>query len=179
MNAGAFDGRLTFDGSDDSMAVSSINQGTAYQGLYAKLKQANSASYKVMFETGTDGQTTAGAFSLYVYLDNARFAMVMGSAGGGKSTFFNMTTMTVLDQLTALYDRSLTGTNETKLWRAGSPLTPIPNATAEQSGTFTATPLYVGGRTGNSLHADMWLETAVFYNADSSGIRASIEAIVS
>jgi len=178
VNAGVYDGNLVFDGIDDAMVVTGLPELTPYTGLYTKIKQANATTFKIILETGPDGQTTAGAFALYVFTSNADWVMAMGNASGGRATRFPMTSQTALTQITALYDRNETGTNETKLYRGGSALNPTANANNEQSGNFAPLDLYIGGRTASSLFADMWEETLALYDADTSGIRLSIEALI-
>lgn len=178
VNAGSYLGRLTFDGSNDTYTIPSLPQGSQYAGIYAKLKQSNAASFKMMFESGADGQTTSGALAAYISSTNTQWVMAAGNTGGGRATAFTVSSMSVLGQRTFLYNRSATGLSETRLFVSGAEQVGGANANNDQSGNFSALDMHIGARTGSSLYADMWLETAAFYNADTSSIRSSIEALV-
>lgn len=178
VNAGAYDGKLVFDGTDDFMMVTALAQGTQFAGIYSKLELPNASSYKMAFETGTAGAGTAGSLSLYVTDSSTQWGQAMGNIGGGTSAAYTVSSIVSLTQLTALYDRSVSGADEIKLFVAGSSITPGSSVLNDQTGNLAPLDLYIGARAGVSLFADMGLETSVFYNADTVAIRAAIEAIV-
>ena len=178
VNAGTYDGKLVFDGTNDFMKVTALAQGSQYGAIYSKIQLANSGSFEIVFETGTTGASTAGSMSMYVNNSGSGWSMAMGNTDGGTSAIYPVASIVALTQLTALYDRSTSGADEIKFYRAGTNIAPSSSVLQNQSGNLAALDLYIGARAGASLFAGVFMETAVFYNVDTAAIRASIEAIV-
>jgi hypothetical protein len=179
VSSGTYDGKLVFDGSDDAMTIPSLNPASQYFGLYTKIKLTTAGSFKIMFEHGPDGATTAGGMVLYGVNNSTQWEMTMANGGAGSARAVRYpVSLASLERITALYNRATTGVGENRLWRSGSEPTRTDPATVEQTGNFSSQTLHIGARTATSLYADMWLETLAIYNADSESLRTSIEAIV-
>lgn len=179
--SGSYLGLMRFDGADDALTIASLTQGTPYCGAYFRVKQANSASYRSLFETGTTWLTPGGGIVLTTMNDSATLAMgstnAPGSGDEARLTKFDMVSMTAIETLSALYNRTLTGLGELALYRAGVALTPaVGGPSIEQTGNYASLTTHLGGRSGS--HADMDLETAIFYNADTAAMRAEIEDLL-
>lgn len=178
VNAGVYDGKLVFDGSADFLKITSLTQGTAYVGLYAKWEQTTDAAVKVVVELSADYGANSQSFIVYEYSPQGGF--VAASHNGGVPVRANGfdNSVTGLTQWSILYDRTVTGAGEVAAYRGGTGLTPTNNGSDEQTGTYTTYDLYIGARAGSSLYSSPKIETLVFYNADSSGVRSSIEGMV-
>lgn len=178
VDAGVYDGQLVFDGSNDSLKITSLTLGTAYLALYTKWEQATNNSVKILVEATTDYFSNPGAFAAYDYsIQGGIVGASRSAAAGARAVAF--TNASGQAQWSMLYDRSLSGTNEIKAWRDGVSLTPTSVENVEQDGTFLNNDIYIGARAGSSLFSTMQLETLVLYSADTSVIRASIEAVLS
>lgn len=178
VNAGSYLGSVQFDGVDDFMVITSLTQASQFAAIYSKIQLGNSFSFEMVFETGTTGAGTAGSLSQYVDNSGSGWSMAMGNTGGGTSVTFTVTSIVALTQLTALWNRSTTGADEAKFYRAGSNIPPSGGVLNDQAGNFVSLDMYIGSRAGSAIFADMFLETAAIYNLDTVAIQASIEAIV-
>lgn len=177
VNAGSYLGFLEFDGSNDILQITSLTLGTAYVGLYAKWEQATNTSVKALVESTVDYLNNADSFICYEYSPQGGMVGASHDTGGAVrgNAFTNAAGQA---QWTLLYDRTLTGTDEIKSWRDGSALTPTAVGSDEQTGTFATNNVFIGARSGPTLVSTLKLETLCIYNADTSSIRANIEAIV-
>lgn len=177
--SGTYLGWIQYDGSTSAMYVSSPTMGTPYAGIYCKISQPNDTSYRMLFELTSDGTANAGGLSWYVQPNNAQQQVGMGNNGGAQSTNFNTASLTSLSQTTTLYDRTLTGYNQTKLRQFGNYLTTDGSGTsAQQVGNFANAQLNVGVRNQASLYSTMHIDTIAIYTANSLSLVTSIEAIV-
>lgn len=182
VNAGVYDGIAIFDGSDDSMSIPSLTQGAAQFGIYLKSQIPTPATTTILLEQSANYNSNAQ--SCVVYLDTPGgphlWTSCRNTTGGAdfRAQLYGLT-FGALKQHTILFDRSLTGTDEEKVFEAGAALGATPNgAPADQTGVFSTYDLYIASRGGASLFTAWQTHTLVFYNADTSGIQASIEAIV-
>lgn len=179
VNAGAYGGELTFDGTDDFLKITSLTMGSAFVGLYYKLRYPSPASTGVVVEAGAGGPGSVAQSFTNIQVSTPVWAMISSNAAGSlRRNDFSPASITTLTQVTSLYDRSLTGNDELKMWVASVSQTPTPNGTVEQTGTYDNNDVYVGARSGTSLFMLGGIETLVIYNADSSGVRSSIETLV-
>lgn len=182
VNAGVYDGAMIFDGTNDSMSISSLTMGAAAAGIYTKMNMPTPTGVHILFEQSINYNNNAQSF--VVYLDNAtsgKLNLACRNTTGGtdyRLRHFPATLNSMLQQ-TSLYDRALTGTSEVAAYQSGSALTGTSGGgTAEQTGVFSTYDLYIGARAGSSLFTALQLETLVIYNADTASIRSSIEGVL-
>lgn len=178
VNAGVYDGGVVFDGTDDAMSIASLTMGTPRVSLIAAFYQPSYSLVRMLFELGPDGQTTAGGLSWYGSTASIGEVLAAGNTAGGKSATFGFTSMTAITQATALYDRTLTGSNELKLRIAGTAISPTVNASGEQTGNFVTNTLYIGARAGTSLYSTMKFQSIAIYTDDTSSVLTDIESAV-
>jgi hypothetical protein len=182
VNAGAVQSEITFDNSNDYMVVTSLAMGSPYVGLYMKgTIPASAGSTDVLLEMSTNYNNNAQSWVVYVDSTAGGDLKVSSrnstAAGDYRLQAFNASGGA--GQLTILFDRTTTGTNEIMAWKNGSARTSSASGTpADQTGNYSAYDLYMGGRVSGSLYSALQMETLVVYNTDTSGGRTSIEAIV-
>lgn len=176
VNAGIYDSRLVFDGVDDFMKITALSNTNAAAAAYVKFKGAAGAA-KIFFETSTNYNSNAGALLFYGETTGYDLAMSQTS-GATRDLRFSPTLSTALTQCSFLWDRSLTGAPEIKMYVAGVAQTWAAVTTTECTGNFATYDMYIGMRAGTSLPSAPEFETLVFYSADTSGIRTAIEAVV-
>lgn len=177
VNAGTYDAKQVFNGSSSWAQVATLTQGASQFAIYSKLSQAKTGT-KIIWEGSGNYNNSPKAFVFYT--DAGGFSIGMNNTGINSQRrndySFNLPAMT---QMSVLYDRSLSGVDEIKVYVAGTLQTPAAGGTNEQTGLFdTAFTVFFGARAGTSLFADPGLETWVAYNADTAAIRTSIEAFV-
>lgn len=182
VNAGAYDGKMVFDGTDDFLKITSLANGTPQLGIYARVKQSSSATNKIIAEASTNFNTAAQAFLFFTGTTGGTAiwsANASNAAGSQRSNQYNFFSLDQVTLITTLLNRSLTGTAEIAMFLEGQTqaITSSPSTT-EQTGNFGAFDVYIGARGGTTLFADMWLDTMVFYAADTASLRTSIEPIV-
>lgn len=179
VNAGTYDGKAVFDGTDDSMSIASLTMGTPRCNLICKLSHPNVAGTQVTFELSANLNTNTQ--SLIVDMDSNLWNLSMqgSSIPSYRTNTFSVTSITALTQVSFLFDRALTGTAEIGMRVAGTArsINTTPNTT-ENSGNFTTYAFYVGARAGTSIYAPVNLETLAIYAADVAAIIVPIEAIV-
>jgi hypothetical protein len=176
VNAGTYDGAVIFDGTDDFLKVTLLSNTAAQCAIYAKLAQATSGTDRVMLETSTNYNNNVGAIIFYV----SGGAFVLGgcqSTGATRANSFPLASAT-MEQVSMLLDRSLSGVPESQAWKAGTAQSATAISTSEMTGNFATFDAYIGSRAGTSVFANSQIESLVFYAADTSGIRTSIEGIV-
>jgi hypothetical protein len=180
VNAGVYDGKLVYDGTDDSMSVASLPFATPHAAVYVKAKIEDQTPTAIAYETSTNYTSNTGAF--IIYMDGLLFGVgIRGSAANWRRDF-NPTSQTVLRQTSFLLQTAVADgtTAQQRMWETGVPLTAT--ATVGTAVTpvqnFSAQTMYCGARAGTSLYLPMWEETKAIYDADTTSIRASIEAIV-
>lgn len=177
VNAGSYDAIMKFDGSDDSMVITSLSNTASQCGLYMTVKQ-NTGSPKVIFETSVNYGANDGA--LIFYVDTSDYAAGMNDGPNGATIQANSFALGISTPqiVSLLYDRSLTGTAQIKAWVAGSPISGSAIASYNQTGNFATFDAHIGSRADGSLFADMDLESIVFYDSDTSSIRSAIEGFL-
>lgn len=182
VNAGAYDGMLVWDGTNDSMKIASVPQGTPYFAIYSQIMRADVISgSRVLIEGSSNYNSNGQNFILFNGFDGGgsdAWSMNACNAAGSQRQHFYGAAAQTLGQRTFLWDRSIVGTGEIALRSGGVLATPVVNFSVEQTGNFTSYDVYIGARGGTSLFADMGAASLVFYNADTSSIVSAIEAIV-
>jgi hypothetical protein len=177
VNAGVYDGFVRFDGTDDGMKITSLTLGTPQFGLYSKFQLRAQAGTQVYFETTTVASSNSGSIVMYDLSTSSSFVDSY-NAGSGTNRANQYLTPLTLDNYTVLADRSVVGVNEIQRWKHGTLDTPVQAATTEQTGNYLTNDFYIGSRANSSLFSQLNLVTLVLYNADTSGIRTSIESYV-
>lgn len=182
VNAGVADAMATWDGSNDALSIASLTTGAAQLGIYLKFKMPSGSGVKIIFEQSTNYNSNAQSCVVYYdsTVDNMIWVSMRDTTSGSDYRLqrFPITAGSTA-QLSILLDRSLTGTNQIRVWQNGASLTPTVVSTPDDaSGVFNSYDTYLGARAGSSLYANMALESLVTYNADTSAIRTSIEAIM-
>lgn len=177
VNAGVYDGKIVFNGTSHSLKITALTQGAAQLGVFACLKQANSATSKIILEGSSNFNSNTQCYLFFI--GSAGWSMNMNNTSGGGSNqrqnTFTPASITSLKTMAALWDRALTGASEEILRVDGVKLTPTAANTVEGTGTFSTYDAYIGARGGTSLYADMDLETLVIYNSDTNKVKTNIE----
>ena len=182
VSAGVYDGKLVFDGVDDSMHVQSLTLGAPQLGLYFRhalpgTYSTNNMLYELSPEFVFNGPGTVAS-----YQDAGRWGAQSQSGNTpstAKSFLYDFSGWTTEGRRTFLYDTTKAGDAQIRAWSNGALLSGIAGQTATQSGSYkSGADLFVGSRNNTSLFASLWLHTLVIYAADSSPVRESIEAIV-
>ncbi|HEY4145158.1 hypothetical protein [Pinirhizobacter sp.] len=182
VNAGAYDRAIVFDGATSFMKITALANGTPYLGLYARVKQSNSATSKVVVEASANFNAAAQAFLFFTGVTSGTAvwsANASNAAGQQRANQYNLFGVDKVALITSLWNRSVVGAGEITMFMDGQaqPVNAAPS-TVEQTGNFAAFDTYIGARGGTSLFADMTLDTLVFYAADTASLRPSIEAVV-
>mgnify|MGYP003770519815 CR=1 FL=1 len=177
VNAGTYDGKLVFDGSNDSLTIASLTNGTQNLGVYGRYGLATGSPAKVMFELSPDYNANNNSAVVYWDPSEGGINAGMGNASGGMRNSFNGSGITEVVR-TVLLDRGLTSPTAIKGWEAGVSLTPSVRTTATQSGNFNTYDFYIGSRAGSGVFSDLLLQSLVLYAADTSTLRSSIEAML-
>jgi hypothetical protein len=177
VNAGTIDSQPVFDGSNDFLKITALTNAGAQAGIYSKLKMAlTGGSAAVFWESSTNYNSNAGGF--VAYINPGTYGIGMSTSGGTHAMLY-LLGLTTAKQLTVLYDRALTGGSEITAYVGGILSSQQGSDSAvECTGNFSTYDVYFGGRGGASLFTALELESWVFYDADTSSIRTSIEALV-
>lgn len=177
VSAGSYLGHWLFDGTTDSMSIPSVTFGAPGVSLYTRIMQARSGS-RIMFESSANYNSTS--FTFIFYTDASAFSAGMNNSGANtqRRNDYSALDLSTKKLLTVLYDRALTGTNEIKSYVDGSFQTPAAGGTNENTGNFSNQTVYIGGRAGTSLYANMEQEGMVLYNTGTASIQAAIEALL-
>lgn len=178
VNAGVYDGKIVFDGTSDSLRITSLTLGTPYFGAYLKVKQDTSAVVKIIIETGTAVDGGVNRIAIYEYSSLTGWVLDSYNNGASTNRAFRSANTIGMHQMTFLANRAVVGTGELLAWLDGAAKSGTYQTFAEQTGNYTTNDIYIGARAGTSLFSNMDLDTMVIYNTDSSAIRANIEAIV-
>lgn len=180
VNAGTYQGVVTWDNTDDFLKITSLTMGTDYVGLYFKAKSpANhgDGTGDILFELSTDYTAISGSFAVYANTAADSYGCAMRTSPNNSAEDHPLA-LSSIGQATVLFDRSATGAAEIRAWKSGSETTPVSSSISEMSGSFVANDLYLGSRGGASRFGRLELETLVIYRFDTSSIRANIEALV-
>lgn len=183
VNAGAYDGKLVFDGSDDSMRIQSLSLGSPQVGLYFRFALPGSyASNNMLYEL-TPEFVFNGPGTIASYREPSGWTVQSQSGAvpaGVRSLRYNPSPWATLGQRTFLYDTARTGQDQIRVWNSGVFVTGESTSSAgNQSGSYkSGADLFVGSRNGTTLYCSLWLHTLVVYNADSNAIRAQAESVI-
>jgi hypothetical protein len=176
VNAGAYDGAMIFDGSNDCLQSGTLTLGTPRVWTFGKWNHGAASGTRIINELSADYSTDANRYAIY-----ASSTVAVTGAMGILATrrINNFLSSTGMSQWTFLFDRTVVGTNEITAWRDGSSLTPSSVSANDQTGNFNNHVLNVGARNGGaSLATAMSLINLVLYTADVSAIQTDIEDIV-
>lgn len=183
VNAGVYDGKLVFDGTNDSLMITSLTMGSQYAAAYFKSRITSSGT-NIIFEQSTNYNVNSQSFVIFRDTPTGGPLFSASRNSTSASDFRNQAFPATLNpgslaQFSVLLDRSTSGTAEIQAFQGGSQLSATVIGTpAEQTGNYSSYDLYIGARAGTSLFNAMELETAVFYNANTSSQRTSVEALV-
>lgn len=176
VSAGAPDGAMVFDASDDCLVSETLAMGTARASLFAEWERSTDASVHVLAELSNNYSSDNNHFAIYTYSVQGAMIGAMGTSGARINSFANDAGMGLW---TYIFDKSASGSGQIAAWRDGVPLTPTTVATTDVGGTFSSSNLNVGARAnGGGLPSAASIRQLVVYTADASGIRADIEAIL-
>lgn len=175
-NAGVFDGKAVFDGSDDFMKATSFAPGSQFLGMYHKV-DFTYASYMGFAQLGT-AYTFAGGWSHYSY--TTTYLKLISANGTGGSAYCSTQSTTITNGFlvrVALGDRSQPYTSECFLREGGVDRTYAGDgSTTDGTGNYATADFYVGALSGGTGQFNNFkFETGVLYNADSYALRATIE----
>lgn len=180
VNAGVYDGMLVYDGSDDAMVTPTLPFATSYVGLFLKAKLPQTGGTRVFYESSSN--YTGGAGRFLIFEDSGQFNASFRTPIPSYWTRSYTYSPTGLDQVTLLLQTAVidSTTAQQILYVGGSFVSSASSVgTAAGAGmTFAANPMYSGARAGTSLYSAIWEETSVLYDADTTSVRTSIEAIV-
>jgi hypothetical protein len=186
VNAGTYDGKLVFNGTSNSLKITTLTCGTPQLGYYAKIKLPSASGLSIILEQSANFNSVD--YSSLIYVDSSttpkmNYAMQNINGLSQYRDHKYAPTLGALAQFTALMDRAKTGASELYAAQAGTALTPTYSSTpstnsVEQTGNFGSYDLFIGSRAGSAYFAAMDLETLVIYTADTASIQSQIEAIV-
>lgn len=181
VNAGTYGGIMSFDGSDDSMAASSVPLNQAQMALFLDGTLEPASSTAIYMEASANWNSNA--YSWVLAWDSSSWQAGMNSATAGsnqKVVQYTGLGAGVRRVYAFLFDRTLTGTNQIRAFRNGSSSTGsvVTGYTTNQTGTFGTHSHYIGGRAASSLYTTLTVFSLVCYNGDISSIRSNIEAIL-
>lgn len=177
VNAGVYAGEVKWDGVDDRLVGPAMTMGTPYMGIYATLRQANGSANKVIVDTSS-GATAAQSAVFYVGTVGRWYVQGRNAAGTIGQLGFNPTNVTTMMPVTAIYDRSLSQSTESKLWHNGVSQAVTNTFGTNLTGNFNNNPVCLGALADGTLPGDCAIESLAIYGADTLALRTSIEAIV-
>lgn len=185
VSAGTYDGQLVFDGINDFLKITALTMGAAQAGIYGRFAfPSGGSSPNIVVEQSTNYNNNAQSFVLYHDGAPGQPA-AMSMRNTTTSSDFRLqgfsASVGAIHVYAALFDRSIVGSGEEKLYQDGSALTgtpPTSGGQVEQTGSFSTYDIYIGARAGTTLFSAMPMKSLVFYNADTSGVRSSIEAFM-
>lgn len=180
VNAGVYDDRMVFDGSNDGLtSTSTLTMGTPLAFVFMEMVQTTSATVKMLLEMSSDYGAGVGRFAIYDYSVQGGIVASMGASGATRAnSFVNAGGMAFW---TFRFDRSLLGPGEVAAWRDGASMTSsaVGGSTTDQTGNFAAANNNIGARNGGaSLPSTSGQRQVVIYTADVSALRTSIETIL-
>ena len=182
VNAGVYDGKLVFDGVDDSMRIQSLTLGAPQLGLYFRHALPGSYTTNNMLYELSPEFVFNGPGTVASYQDAGRWGAQSQSGNTpstAKSFLYDFSGWTTEGRRTFLYDTTKAGDAQIRAWSNGALLSGIAGQTATQSGSYkSGADLFVGSRNNTSLFASLWLHTLVIYAADSAGIRSDVEVVI-
>lgn len=180
VNAGTYDGTITFDGTDDAYKITSLSLSQAALDVFGSISRANVSSLQIIVEGSANWNSNTYAFIYYFNNSSGAYegGMNSGVAATQRTNQFVGMNLATAAKIGLLYNRAITGTTEVSARQNGSTLGLNTVAVNEMTGTFVAQDVYIGGRGASSLFASLRMNSLVFYNADVSSIASSIEALL-
>lgn len=180
VNAGVFDGALVFDGVNDAMrSASTISFGTGYAAAYTKAGVPNTASVSIILEASGNYNRNAGSFVWYIE-NNLHSLGVNGGLSWRRD--FSIPNISSLRTITARYQMAVADatTQQQRFRAAGADISPSNSqgTLATPTVNFATNTLFLGARSGNSIFANIQLDTLVIYAGDTDASVAAIEAVV-
>ena len=180
VNAGVYDGTITFDGTDDAYKITSLALSNAALNIFGSISRANVSALQIMVEGSANWNSNTYAFIYYFNNASGAYEGGMNSAVAGtqRTNQFVSMNLATTTKVGLLYNRAITGSGEVAARQNGTALGINTVVVNEMTGTFVAQDVYIGGRGAASLFAGLRLNTLVFYDADVSSIASSIEALL-
>lgn len=179
VNAGVYDATVKFDGSNDCLIITGLSLATQYVGFYMKGRIYTPASGKVLVESSSNYNNNSNAFSLQ--LTASVFEPLIHASPNGsnyKANSYSIPLASAAGVVSVLLDATKSGTSEIDVYENGSVLTPTADLTYNITANFTSYDVFIGSRNNASNYQQFDASAMAFYNADTSSIRASIEAVI-
>ncbi len=183
VNAGVYDGKLVFDGTDDAMRIQALTLGAPQVGLYFRLALPGTyTTYNMLYEL-TPEFVSNGPHTFASYHEDGLWTVQSQSTtvpGGVRSHRYDPAPWAAMGLRTFLYDASTIGSDQIRAWNNGGFLEPGILTSTNQSGNYkTGADLFIGSRADTTFFTSLWLHTLVIYSADSDAIRTKAESIIS
>lgn len=180
VNAGAFDGAIVFDGVNHAMSSGAgVPYGTGYAAVYTKIGIRKPAAVAVILESSPNYNSHTGSFIWYT--ENSLHSIGSNGAVSFRRDF-SIPNITSLRTITARFQMAVAdATTEQQRFRAaGVSISPSNSqgTAATPPVNFSANTLFLGARSGNSIFANIQLDTLVIYAGDTDASVAAIEAVV-
>jgi hypothetical protein len=176
VNAGTIDGSLIFDGANDALRITSLTLGTPQFQVYTKALIPSAVNGSIFIEASASWDSGQAAV---VYGSTSVIWVGSSNAPTTNNRTQNFPRPTVMSQMTWLFDRSIVGQYEEVMYTNGVFQAATSSGATEQTGNYSTNNINIGARNnGASFPLAANIETLVFYNADTSGVRTSIEALV-
>lgn len=180
--AGVSLGVLQFDGTNDGMQIlPSLTLTGLYLGVYWNVAMKGvSTGNPILFEMGSDfvgGSSSAARAASFGGPEGGAQWTVQTKTASARRHVYNFNWATALDPISMLFDLTSGGTNQIMVYEAGSLLTPYVGASNSAGTGFGTQAFNVGRRNNASFSARIDVTDLYVYSADTSAIRASIEAI--
>lgn len=181
VNAGSYDGLMRWDGTDDSMAAAAVPLSQPQMAIFLDGVLTAASGTAIYLEASANWNSNA--YALVIAYDASNWQAGMNSATPATNqrvVQYPGLAMGTRKRLAMLFDRTKTGIDEILAWTNGSAVggASVIGYTFDQTGSFATHSHYLGGRAGTSLYTAPHVFSLVCYNADVSGIRANIEAIL-
>jgi hypothetical protein len=181
VNAGVYDAAIVPDGTDDFLSCASIAGGTTWTAVYTKINITSFATYRYIFDYGNSAVSgTAGWVGIYTVASLNKIIGYYGAAGSNYNS--NQKADTVgMRQRTYFIDRSLANTAELKLYSAGIDLGYTNDGNGGNitvNGVTSAVCTLMAGAQGASQFSVFPHETIAYYDADTTALRTTIEAML-
>lgn len=176
VNAGTYNGKLVFDGVNDSLKITSLSLGAVTCGVYSKVKYLHNGSLPNIFELSSNYNSVTGAFRIGVTA--AGLSVGVRAATSYHAGSFVVPELTDTSLLSVLINAASDFENEITVFLDGSGLSPAWSNTTDVSAVTPTNDFYIGSRAGTSLYAAIDLKSVVLYANDSAANRAIIESII-
>jgi hypothetical protein len=174
VNAGVYDTRVVYDGTDDAFKITSVTFGNPAASIFTRVqKNTLAGASEILVESSTNYNTGGGT----------AFVAVSGSdrlSVGCSNTNLYDITLSTEKLLSMVLDKAQgTGVNEARLWMDQETKDP-PASTAHTNttGNLATNDVYIGARGGTSLYCDMRMLGLVIYNTDVGSSKTDIENVL-